>query len=432
MSEATAKPTAEAAPVQKVRKPDKYIWAIYIGLCFISIIELYSASSFEVRANNVFLPLIRHVILLGVGAGIVYVVSRINYRWCIIFTPIFIIVSVLLAGYVLFAGEVVNGARRSLTIFGFMLQPAEFLKLSAVLAISLFMTKFQGENSNKGIIYSGVAVLLFGGLLFFQGLTNTILLMGISISMMIIGGIPWRKLGILFLVYGAFAVCGVLVKTSSESKRAENSVEAVGSMEQRGEGRIATWEGRISRFLGSGDTIPKYRQPIDGTNAQEMYSYMAQAHGGVVGVMPGNSRETSRLPLAFSDFIYSIVVEEFGFVGGFLLLMVYLSLLARAGNIASRCKRSYPALLVIGMAVFIVLQALIHMAIVVGVSPVSGQPLPLISKGGSSILITSLAFGIMLSVSRFAARNDQSKEIKAEGDLLPEELHAENPAQLHD
>ena len=126
------------------------------------------------------------------------------------------------------------------------------------------------------------------------------------------------------------------------------------------------------------------------------------------------------------------MVEEFGFVGGFLLLMVYLSLLARAGNIASRCKRSYPALLVIGMAVFIVLQALIHMAIVVGVSPVSGQPLPLISKGGSSILITSLAFGIMLSVSRFAARNDQSKEIKAEGDLLPEELHAENPAQLHD
>ncbi|MDE6266752.1 MAG: FtsW/RodA/SpoVE family cell cycle protein [Muribaculaceae bacterium] len=428
MSETSAKAVSTEP---QVRKPDKYIWAIYIGLCFISVIELYSASSFEVRANNVFMPLIRHTILLGIGAAIVYAVSRINYRWCILFTPFFIFLSVGLAAYVLLAGEVVNGARRSLTILGFMIQPAEFLKLSSVLAISLFMSKFSGNGSNRGVIYSGIAVLVFSGLLFFQGLTNTILLMGISLSMMVIGGIPWKKLGILLLVYGCFGAGGVFVKMNSESKRAETT-EATASMEARGEGRMATWMARLERFMGSGDTVPKYDRPIDGNNAQEMYSYMAQAHGGVVGVMPGNSRETSRLPLAFSDFIFSIVVEEFGFIGGFLLLMVYLSLMARAGNIASRCKRSYPAMLVIGMAVFIVLQALIHMAIVVGVSPVSGQPLPLISKGGSSILITSLAFGIMLSVSRFAARNDQSKEIKAEGELLPEELHAENPAQLHD
>lgn len=422
----SAKP--EATPKVGLRKPDKYIWAIYIGLCFVSIIELYSASSFEVKANNVFMPLIRHAIFLGIGAAVVYTVSRINYRWWIILTPFFVIVSVLLAAYVLMAGEVVNGARRSLTIFGFMIQPAEFLKLAAVLVISLCMSKFNREGSNKGIIYSGAAVLLFSGLLFFQGLTNTVLLMGISISMMVIGGIPWKKLFILLCIYGLIGACGVAVKIHSEDKRSDTSA----SMEARGDGRLTTWVGRVERYLGTNDSVQKYDQPIDGSNAQEMYSYMAQAHGGVVGVMPGNSRETSRLPLAFSDFIYSIVVEEFGFVGGFFLLLVYLSLLARAGNIASRCKRSYPALLVIGMAVFIVLQALIHMAIVVGASPVSGQPLPLISKGGSSILITSLAFGIMLSVSRFAARNNQSKEIKAEGELLPEELHAENPAQLHD
>lgn len=415
---------AEATKPQ-TRKCDNYIWAIYILLCALSVVELYSASSFEVRANNIFMPLIRHCILLGLGAGIVYAVSRVNYRWCIAFTPLFIMLSVGLAAYVLMAGEVVNGARRSLTIFGFMIQPAEFLKISAVLAISMFMTKFGGNNSNRGIIYSGVAVMLFGGLLFFQGLTNTILLMGISVSMMIIACIPWRKLGLLLLVYGLVAGLGLWAKVEAQSNRDE-------AMELTGEGRIGTWHGRIERFLGIGDSLPKYEQPINGTNAQEMYSYMAQAHGGVIGVMPGNSRETSRLPLAFSDFIYSIVVEEWGFIGGFLLMALYLSLLARAGNIASKCKRSYPALLVIGMAVFIVLQALIHMAIVVGVAPVSGQPLPLISKGGSSILITSLAFGIMLSVSRFAARNNQTKEIKAEGELLPEALNVENPAQLHD
>lgn len=415
---------AEATKPQ-TRKCDNYIWAIYILLCALSVVELYSASSFEVRADNIFMPLIRHCILLGLGAGIVYVVSHVNYRWCIAFTPLFIMLSVGLAAYVLVAGEVVNGARRSLTILGFMIQPAEFLKISAVLAISMFMTKFGGNNSNRGIIYSGVAVLLFGGLLFFQGLTNTILLMGISVSMMIIACIPWWKLGVLLLVYGMAAGLGLGVKVEAQSNRVE-------TMEQTGDGRVSTWRGRMDRFLGTDDKRPKYEQPINGTNAQEMYSYMAQANGGVIGVMPGNSRETSRLPLAFSDFIYSIVVEEWGFIGGFLLMALYLSLLARAGNIASKCKRSYPALLVIGMAVFIVLQALIHMAIVVGVAPVSGQPLPLISKGGSSILITSLAFGIMLSVSRFAARNNQTKEIKAEGELLPEALNVENPAQLHD
>ncbi|MDE7153222.1 MAG: FtsW/RodA/SpoVE family cell cycle protein [Muribaculaceae bacterium] len=428
MSDLQSKPAAEQNAAT-TRKPDKYIWAIYIGLCVISVIELYSASSFEVRSNNVFMPLIRHAILLGLGAIVVYTVSRINYRWCIVFTPFFICLSVLLAGYVLVAGEIINGARRSLTIMGFMIQPAEFLKLSAVLVISLCMTRFGGNNSNRGIIYSGAAVLLFSGLLFFQGLTNTVLLMSISLSMMIICGIPWKKLGILILVYGLFGIMGVGVKLYGESVR-KSAAETV-SMEQRGDGRFSTWQSRLNDFMEK-DTVAMWDKPINGDNAQRMYSLMAQANGNIIGVMPGNSRETSRLPLAYSDFIYSIVVEEFGFIGGFLLLLVYLSLLARAGNIASRCKRSYPALLVIGMAVFIVFQALIHMAIVVGVSPISGQPLPLISKGGSSIMITSLAFGIMLSVSRFAARNNKSKEIKAEGELLPEELKAENPAQLHD
>lgn len=429
MSDSQTTPAVEqnAAPA---RKPDKYIWAIYIGLCIISIIELYSASSFEVKSNNVFMPLIRHAVLLGLGALVVYTVSRINYSWCIVFTPFFICLSVLLAGYVLVAGEIINGARRSLTIMGFMIQPAEFLKLSAVLVISLCMTRFGGNNSNRGIIYSGAAVLLFGGLLFFQGLTNTILLMAISLSMMIICGIPWRKLGILVLVYGLFAGVGVGVKLYGESIRREAAIHS-GSMESRGDGRFATWQSRFNDFVEK-DTVAPWDKPITGDNSQRMYSLMAQANGNIFGVMPGNSRETSRLPLAYSDFIYSIVVEEFGFIGGFVLLLVYLSLLARAGNIASRCKRSYPALLVIGMAVFIVFQALVHMAIVVGVSPISGQPLPLISKGGSSIMITSLAFGIMLSVSRFAARNNKSKEIKAEGEILPEELKAENPAQLHD
>ena len=137
------------------------------------------------------------------------------------------------------------------------------------------------------------------------------------------------------------------------------------------------------------------------------------------------------MPLAFSDFIYSIIIEDLGLFGGLFVLFLYLCLLGRASGIASRCSRAYPAMLVIGMAVMIVMQALVHMAINVGAAPVSGQPLPLISKGGSSIIITSIALGIMLSVSRYAASTrSKRQEIKQEIDALPEEIRAENPTQL--
>lgn len=158
---------------------------------------------------------------------------------------------------------------------------------------------------------------------------------------------------------------------------------------------------------------------------------MAQAHGGVYGVGFGNSREASRLPLAFSDYIYAIVVEELGLVGGVLVLVLYLWLLGRAAGIASRCNITYPALIVMGMAVMIAFQALFHMGIVTGVFPVSGQPLPLISKGGTSIIITCIAFGIMLSVSRTATRHgNRTSETREEQEALPEQLRDENRMQL--
>ncbi|MDE6644266.1 MAG: FtsW/RodA/SpoVE family cell cycle protein [Muribaculaceae bacterium] len=407
-------PTPEVAE-NELPKTDKYIWGIYILLLIVSVIELYSASSFEVRASNVFAPLIRHGMMLVIGTLIVLGISRINYRWLIPLIPIFVLFSIALAGYVLFAGEIINGARRSVTMFGISFQPAEFLKLSAVLSLAVIMSRSQSREGVKtwGIITSAGIVLVFGAILLPQGLTNTLLLMGISLSMMLIGGIPFRK---FFAVLGIYAVLA-------------GGFYGVKSMLSEDKGRAGTWEGRFERFFD--DSIPKYDQPITSINRQEMYGYMAQAHGGVIGVMPGNSRETSRLPLAFSDYIFSIVVEDLGFIGGCALLLFYLSLMARAGNIARQCKRALPALLVIGMAVMIVLQALFHMAIVTGVFPVSGQPLPLISKGGSSILITSIAFGIMLSVSRFATQSKTKKQdADPEAELLPEEVQAINPTQM--
>ena len=429
-------PAVETPVREPLPKADKYIWAIYIAILVISVIELYSASSREIMGGNVFAPLLRHGKMLLLGVGITVGLSRLKYKWWVSLTPLFVGVAVILGFYVLFKGDIINGARRSTTIMGIALQPAEMLKLAVVLFIALVMSRSQ---ERRGVTTTGVAwcagfVLLCGGLLFSQGLTNTLLLMGISFSMMLIGGVQMKKFIAVILVYAFLGGGAALYKMSAQPDYSE--AERIHITETgtnfKGEAvslsRKGTWKERIARWRN--DTVPKYHQPVTSENRQEMYSYMAQANGGIIGKLPGNSRETARLPLAFSDYIFAIVVEDWGFIGGMVLLALYLTLLARAGAIASRCSRAFPALLVMGMAVMIVLQALFHMAIVTGVFPVSGQPLPLISKGGSSIIATSIAFGIMLSVSRFAVQNDKRRDVNAEILELPAEMAAENPGKI--
>lgn len=418
-------------------KADKYIWAIYIAILVISVIELYSASSREVTASNVFGPLIRHCEMLGLGMVFTIALSRMHYRWLIPITPIFVLITLLLGFYVLFKGDIINGARRSTTLMGIAIQPAELLKLSVVLIIALVMSKNKLKMGVKtrGVVISAAFVLLCGGLLFSQGLTNTLLLMGISFAMMLIAGVEWKKFGIVLLAYAVLGGGAVILKHESKPEYSEaewTHIQETGKNfagEETTIARSGTQKNRIAQWLGN-DSVPKYDEVITSKNRQEQYSYMAQANGGIIGQLPGNSRETARLPLAFSDYIFAIVVEDWGLLGGLGLLALYLWLLARAGAIASRCSRAFPALLVLGMAVLIVLQALFHMAIVTGVFPVSGQPLPLISKGGSSILATSIAFGIMLSVSRFAVQTDSRKDINAEIMKLPADMAAENASRL--
>lgn len=435
--EKESKPASAEMPkakiAEKLPKPDKYILAMYFALCIISVVELYSASSREVASGNIMGPLGRHVLLLVGGIVLCMFVSRIRVKYFIPLAPIFTIISVILMVYVLINGNIINGARRCFIVFGIQVQPAEFLKISSVLIIAYIMARNQerGGVKTKGVVLCAAIVLLFGGLLFSQGLTNTILLMGISMAMMLVGGIQWKKFGMLCVVYGLIAGGAFYMKMHESESQYTAEQEMIFTTGRDAQGNRVTaernviWKNRLNRFLD--DSIPKYKQPITAVNRQEMYSYMAQANGGLFGVFPGNSRETARLPLAFSDYIFSIVVEDLGFVGAMFLLFIYLSLLARAGTIAWRCDRVYPALLVMGMAVMIAIQALFHMAIVTGFFPVSGQPLPMISKGGTSILITSLAFGIMLSVSRYATQVSKSKKQPAD---LPQDMAAANPAQL--
>ncbi len=423
---ATIEPQADA-PVSAtpVNPPDTHIWGVYGAIVFLSIVELYSASSFEISRQGLYGPLLRHVSFLFIGFLIILGLQRVHYRWFRPMSKLLWGFSALAMVYVMFFGEYVNGARRAMSL-GFMsLQPAEFIKITTVLMISVILSGTQLKKSvglrNRGIILAALVVIVSGGLLFTQGLTNTLLLMSISVSAMLIGAIEWRKFLVVIGVYALVGVAAMGVKMAMtkddagqdqilELFDAQGNKYLIQDAKATSDGETSrmvdnTWKGRIKSWVG--DSVPKYDQPLTQKNLQEMRSYMAQARGGLIGVFPGNSRETARLPLAFSDYIFAIIVEDLGLIGGLLIMVLYLWLLARAYYIAAKCREPFPAFLVTGMAVLITFQALCHMAIVSGAGPVSGQPLPLFSKGGTSILVTSLAFGIMLSVSRYAVREDK-------------------------
>ncbi|MCH5235500.1 MAG: FtsW/RodA/SpoVE family cell cycle protein [Muribaculaceae bacterium] len=404
------------------RRADPYIWGIYITLLVVSVIELFSASSSEVSASNVYMPLIRHGMFLVGGLGLVILLQNVHYKNISHFAMVMALASLGLLMLSNFFGIEINGAQRAIKIAGFTIQPAEIVKYTVVILLARILGREQkgGGISTKGVIYSALVAVVFAACLWKNGLTNTLLLFMVSVAMFLIGGMKWKQFFLVMVLYG---VCGgalYLVKYQDESDefdKVEQSV-AVG----RSEGRASTHKGRISRFIAGVNPDDE----IDDYNRQVVFSKIAQANGGVFGQGPGNSRESARLPLAFSDYIYSIIVEDTGLVGGIALLILYLMLLARAGRIAYRCRLAIPSFMIMGCAVLIVLQALVHMAIVTGLFPVSGQPLPFISKGGTSVLVMSVAIGTMLSVSRFAVTTSDAKQIKAELKELPEDMQATN------
>lgn len=432
------KRTGETAKTGKTtRGGDVYIWGIYLFLVIISLIELYSASSSEVTAKRLYGPLFLHLRWLTLGFIVILMLQRTHYKWFRRFAQPVAWICLGLVLYASFFGARINEAQRAIVIGTLTVQPAEMIKLALVVWLAQIMAKNQmsGGVTTKGVIISAVVVVIFSGSVFQNGMTNMLLLMSVSVCMFIIGGIQWKKLIILGLVYLA---CGTGVMISHFGDKDEDDAKfAQGEMVDgtithinRSEtiDRSGTQMGRIEAWLHGlhpNDTI-------NDSNTQAMHAQFAIAHGGLTGNGLGNSRESARLPLAFTDFIFSIVVEDLGFWGGVMLIIVYMMLVVRAGIVASRCTRAFPALLIMGCAVMITFQALVHMGIVTGLFPVSGQTLPFISKGGTSIMVMSAAIGIMLSVSRFAVRsNADKKTIRKELNDLPDDLRADNPLMRH-
>ena len=411
-------------------KSDPYIWGIYLMLVLISIIELYSASASEVVSTNVYAPLIRHGMFLGIGFVLLYLVQRTHYGYITRFAGLIGVLSWLALAYSTFMGVEINGAQRAFMLGPFTVQPPEIVKLTVIIWLAAILAKSQKRHDVKtsGIVYSAIIVAAFGGLLALNGLTNTLLVMVVSVSMFLICGIPLKKIlmviGIYAVLFGMFYLFTKVINRSSEFDKVGQTEEIMDTGGGDHSLGSQTQINRVIRFLRG--VHPE--DELTDENRQVIMAKLAQARGGVIGKGVGNSRESVRLPLAFSDYIYSIVIEESGLIGGIFLMILYLLLLARAGYVAYHLSRALPAFLILGCAILIVFQALVHMAIVTGLFPVSGQPLPLISKGGTSVLVMSVAIGIMLSVSRYATRQKEGKSARdnVEAQHLGDDLSAIN------
>lgn len=407
-------------------KGDKGIWMIFFFLCAISIVEVYSASSMlSYRSGDFWSPIIKHAVLLFVGLCAMVAVLNVECKYFKLATIVVLPLSIITLILVLFMGKVNDGSRW-LNIFGVTIQPSEFAKGALVLAIAQILSAMQTDKGvdRKAINYVCVVAAAIILPILPENLSTAAILAAVTFMMMVIGGVPGKQLLKLmgWIALGAAVLVGLVLLVGRDSKAeaqkppiemTATTKQAKPKEEEKGAlasvlHRADTWKARIVKFTDQRD-LPADSFDIT-QNAQEGHSKIAIAQSGAFGKGIGNSTEREFLPQAFSDFIYAIVIEEMGVIGGAFVAFLYVLLLMRAGVIARRCENTFPALLAIGIALMLVTQAMFNMFVAVGLVPVTGQPLPLVSKGGTSSIVNCIYLGVLLSISRTAKRNKGNKE----------------------
>ena len=393
--------------LKKYLKGDATLWIVFFFLCILSVIEMYSASStLAYKAVNHSTPVLRHVGFLTGGVLIAFFVHLIPYRYIRIFSYLGLFISTALLIFVLFKGHSENDAARWLVIGGIQFQPSELAKLSVIIVAADLISRIRDDAKNEGIYFRNTIIMLVCvcGLILLENLSTAFILFTVVFIMMFIGRISFKYLGTMAGILVVIVIIGYgAIKTIPE-----------GSMPHAFK-RAYTWVARVERH--SDKTVNGSKYVINDKNRQEKYGQIAIARGGLFGVMPGNSVERDYLPQAYSDFIFSIIVEETGLLGGLLVIILYLILLFRAGKIATNCSSVFPAIVVIGLSLMIVIQTFINMAVATSLIPVTGQPLPLISRGGTSILITCIYFGVIMGITR----QIKSEQIPIEDNFVEQE-----------
>ena len=412
--------------IGNIFKGDKVIWIVFFMLCMISLVEVFSASSnLTYKSNNFIMPIMKHAIMLAVGGFIAVVITNIPCRYFKLATPFLIFISLVTLSWVLIAGESINGANRVIELAGQTFQPSEIAKGTIILSEAQILSAMQTERGADRKAFKHILVIALP-MIFLIGLENlstALLLFASMFLLMFIGRVPWIQLGKLAGICVGFALMGVLlIEIVGDDTKVEDSkltkVEKVekpkkerGAIEKMFH-RADTWKARINKFTDDTEVAPQ-DYDLD-KDAQVAHANIAIVSSNVIGKGPGNSVERDFLAQAFSDFIYAIIIEEMGLFGATLVVFLYIVLLFRTARIANRCDNNFPAFLCMGFALMLVIQASANMLVAVGIVPVTGQPLPLISKGGTSTIINCAYIGAILSVSRTAKKKQVFEAEKVE------------------
>lgn len=384
-------------PRLQLQHIDRTFWGLFGALIVVAIIALFSASSTLVYQNQSVLgPIGQQIFFILLGIVAAFIIQFIPTYWVRFFGYILLGISTLLVYSTLIPGNplvvTINGAARWVRIAGITFQPSELAKLSLIIVIGDQLARMRTEEDKKKyfirtLIITGVVVLP----ILLSNLSTAVLICGIVFCLWVLARIPWKYTASIVGIAAITLVLGYCIVEFGYIRRGKKLTGPFS--------RATTWVARIDRHFESNDQS-KYVLTDD--NIQEVYASVAIARGGTspLGVLPGNSKERDYLPLAFADYIFAIIVEELGIVGAGFLIFLYLAILFRACYVSSRYSDMPAMFMTMGLALMITCQALISMLVAVGLGPVTGQPLPLISRGGTSVLITSIYFGIMMAVSR--------------------------------
>jgi cell division protein FtsW len=369
-----------AGALKKYFKGDPVIWVVIFLLSIFSLLAVYSSTgslAYKYQGGNTSYYILKHATILAMGIVITYITHLIPYKYFSRISQLLLVIAIPLLVVTLIYGVTRNQASRWLSVPGLSLtfQTSDIAKLAMVMYIARILAKKQDNIKDFREAFRPIIIplVLVCVLVLPANLSTAMLIFATAFILMFIGRINLKYLfgmiGILVILIGSF----VAVALSNDW-----------------EGRIGTWKNRIENYVSS-DSEENY---------QVTQAKIAIVSGGLVNLRPGKSIQRNFLPHPYSDFIYAIIIEEYGMTGGAILLALYLYLLFRAAVLVRKSSRTFPAFLAIGLAIMITFQALINMAVVVNLLPVTGQPLPMISMGGSSLLFTCVAFGIILSVSR--------------------------------
>lgn len=363
-------------------KGDPIIWGIVILLSLFSILVVYSATgslAYKYAGGNTEVYLIRHSFLVIVSLAVMWFAHKVPYRNYALYARLAMYISIPLLLVTYLFGSNINEANRWLTIpvINQAFQPSDLAKLALIAALAAMLARKQNniKDFKNTFIPIIIAIGVICGLIALANMSTAILLLITCLLIMFIGRVPVKYLIMVVMV-------GVLGLTSAAF------------LGQRGE----TFVSRIESFLDK-DEVP----------FQAEQSFIAIATGGVTGKGPGNSEQRNSLPHPYSDFIYAIIIEEYGVVGGVGVLFLYLALLYRGMRIVANSNKAFGGLLSAGLSFALVIQALVNMAVAVGLGPITGLPLPLLSMGGTSLVFTGISLGIILSVSRGDHQDEAQK-----------------------